>query len=269
MADLVGSFRWSPNWGAERGLKGEDYRGRDFRGDARKVERVDRSVDFDFGAKSPAPEKIDPHQFSIRWTGTVLAAETGEYEFDVHTDHAARLWVNDNRHPLVDAWVKSGNDTDYRGTLFLIGGRPYPLRLEFTKAKQGVDDSKKQKHKRPPAKAMIVLEWKRPGGVEEPIPSRRLSPASAPELYVCATPFPPDDRSYGWDRGTTVSKEWDEAQTEAAIDTAEYVAAHVNELAGTREGAPDRADKLRAFCRTFAERRLSPSARRRPRPGHR
>ncbi len=256
VADLVGSFRWNPAWGDERGLKGEYFSGRNFRDDRRALERVDPLVDFNFGTDPPVPEKIDAHQFAIRWTGSILAAETGTYEFTVHTDHAARLWVNDDRQPVIDAWVKSGNDTDYRASVYLLGGRMYPVRLEFSKSKQGVDDSKKNKNKPvpPPAKAEIALHWKRPLGVEEPIPARQLSTANSPELFVLATPFPPDDRSYGWERGTTVSKEWDEATTEAAIETAGYVAAHFNDLAGTHEDAGDRANKLRTFCRTFAER---------------
>ena len=32
------------------------------------------------------------------------------------------------------------------------------------------------------------------------------SPTIFPEQYVCSTPFPPDDRSLGWERGTSVSK---------------------------------------------------------------
>ncbi len=256
VADLVGSFRWNPAWGDERGLKGEYFSGRNFRDDRRALERVDPLVDFNFGTDPPTPEKIDAHQFAIRWTGSLLAAETGLYEFTVHTDHAARLWVNDDRHPLIDAWVKSGNDTDYRASVYLLGGRMYPVRLEFSKSKQGVDDSKKNKNKPipPPAKAEIALKWKRPLGVEEPIPARQLSTANSPELFVLTTPFPPDDRSYGWERGTTVSKEWDEATTEAAIETAGYIAAHASDLAGTHEDAGDRANKLRVFCRTFAER---------------
>lgn len=254
VADLVSSFRGNTNWGAERGLKGEYYSGRNFRGGARALERVDQQVNFDFKDETPVPEKIDAHEFSIRWNGSLLAAETGQYEFTIHTDHAARLWLNDNRRPLIDAWVKSGNDTEYCGTVFLIGGRAYPLKLEFTKGKQGVDDSKKQKTKPPPAKASIVLKWKRPLGAEEPIPSRQLSTISLPEMFVCTTPFPPDDRSYGWERGTSVSKEWDAATTDAAIETAGYIATHANELAGTRDDAKDRADKLKAFCRTLAER---------------
>ena len=91
----------------------------------------------------------EPREFSIRWNGSVLAPETGEFDFVVRTEHAVRLWVNDQNHPLIDAWVKSGSDTEFRGSLFLLAGRPYPLRLEFTKAKQGVDDSKDKKEKPP------------------------------------------------------------------------------------------------------------------------
>ena len=56
-------------------------------------------VNFDFGKSGPESKdgkaKFDPHQFCIRWEGSVLAPETGEYEFVVRTDHATRLWVND------------------------------------------------------------------------------------------------------------------------------------------------------------------------------
>src|SRR5205823_814265 len=146
VADVVGSFRRPMAWGDQRGLKGEYFAGRRLGGKA-TLDRTDPQVKFDFGTESPAPGKIEPHEFSARWSGSVLAPETGEYEFVVRTDHAARLWINDPNRPLIDAWVKSGNDTEYMATLFLVGGRAYPLRLEFTKAKQGVDDSKKQKEK--------------------------------------------------------------------------------------------------------------------------
>src|SRR5262249_35995550 len=157
--------------------------------------------------------------------------------FIVRTDHATRLWVNDPKRPLIDAWVKSGNDTEFRGSIFLLGGRAYPLRLEFSKAKQGVDDSKNKKDKKKPAvKAFINLEWKPPQGVVEVIPGRCLAPVRFPELFALTTPFPPDDRSAGYERGTAISKAWDAATTDAAIETAGYVLAHLNELAGTFGG---------------------------------
>jgi hypothetical protein len=259
-ADLIGTFRGSSGRmtlpaAASQGLKGEYFKSRRlWRQEERVLERIDPVVQFDFGVAGPEPDKFDPDQFSIRWSGSVLAPETGEYEFLVRTEHAARLWLNDSKRPLIDAWVKSGNDTEHRATIFLLGGRVYPLRLEFSKAKQGVDDSKDKKKKRPAVKASIALEWKQPHRTPETIPQRCLFPLSAPESFVLSTPFPPDDRSIGYERGTSISRAWEQATTDAAIEIADYVVRHLTELSGVREDAGDRPAKLRDFCRRFAER---------------
>lgn len=254
VADLFGEFVGAMNWGDARGLEAEYYKGRRTRRENRVIERVDPTVSFDFGEAAPAPEGFEPHEFSIEWEGSVLAPDTGEYEFVVRTEHSARFWVNDLNTPLIDAYVKSGSDTEYRGTIRLLGGRAYPLRMEFSKAKQGVDDSDKQKEPPPPVKASISLSWKRPGLPEEIIPERCLSPGRTPRGLVVETPFPPDDRSAGYERGTAVSKEWDAATTQAAIEVANKIQASLNDLAGTKSDAPDRADKLREFARRFVER---------------
>lgn len=256
LADLVGSFREPARWGDVRGLKG-DYssgRRRRRRDSGAGVERVDPQIQFDFGDRAPVPEIEEPRAFTIRWNGSCLAPDTGEYEFVIRTDHAARLWVNDMDQPLIDASVKSGNDIEYRGSIFLLAGRIYPLKFEFAKGKQGVDDSDKQKEQPPSAKAFVELLWKRPDRGLEIIPARQLSPDAAPESFLCSTPFPPDDRSYGWERGAAVSKAWDEATTDAAIEAAGYVAGRAFQLAGTRDNAEDRVEKLKVFCCTFAER---------------
>jgi hypothetical protein len=252
LTDLIASFRGPTNWGDERGLQAEYYRGRQ-PGSSRNraISRIDPRVDFDFGTKAPSSEITDPLRFSIRWDGAIHAPETGFYEFVVRTENATRLWINDMDNMLLDAWVKSGDDTEYAARLFLLGGTAYPLRLEFTKANQGVDDSDKDL---PPATASITLLWRRPSGALQPIPNRYFSPESTPESYVCSTPFPPDDRSYGWERGVSVSKAWEQATTSAAIDMAGYVAARVNRLAGTDDGDEEREKKIRSFCEVFAER---------------
>ena len=136
--------------------------------------------------------------------------------------------------------VKSGNDTEYRGSAYLLGGRVYPLRLELSRSKEKTSS--------------ITLEWKLPRRAFELIPRRNLSPVSVPETFVLQTPFPPDDRSVGYERGTSVSKAWDQSTTDAAIEVAAHVAGHLKELAGVRQDAPDREPKLREFCRRFAER---------------
>ncbi len=253
VADLIGGFRSNvPDWGAERGLKGQYFNSRGFGN--RLIERTDPEVAFDFNEEGPT-DKFDATQFSIRWEGSVLAPESGEYEFVVKTEHATRLWVNDPKKPLIDAWVKSGKDTEFRETIKLLGGRAYPIKLEFSKAKQGVDDSKNKKKAKPkPVKASISLSWRQPKRAAELIPARNLAPVKFPELFVVQTPFPPDDRSVGYEKGTSVSKAWEQATADASIELSAYIAAHARELTGVFDSESARKDKLRAFSMKLVER---------------
>lgn len=261
VADLIGKFRGGAKLDERRGLHGEYFNARDIRDDRRLIDRIDPLVNFDFGTEGPEADaelvesdtaKFDPDQFSIQWEGSVFAAETGDYDFVVRTEQALRLWVNDPKKPLIDAAVKSGQDTEYRGTIFLIAGRSYSIRLQVYK---GREVNKKKEGARKPAKESVALLWKPPGHqVDELVEARSLSPAKSPEVAVPQTPFPADDRSYGWERGTAVSREWVGATANAALDVAGYIDAHLPELAGVDDEAKNRGEKLRAFCRSFAER---------------
>jgi len=254
VADLVASFRGrGPGVDPGRGLKAEYFRGRDFdRGKALVSEQVDPQVAFNFGVEGPDPERFEPNRFAIRWTGSIVPPETGHYEFVIRTAHSAKLVLNTAWYepPLIDAYVKSGDETEHRGTLFLLGGRAYPLRLEFSKANQGVDNTKHEL----PAHASIELLWKPPHGVLETVPERCLIPHESQPVFVLNAPFPPDDKSIGYERGTSVSKDWFQAATAAASETAGYVLDHVEHLAHVKRDAPDRAVKLQSFAATFAER---------------
>ncbi|MBM4003753.1 MAG: DUF1595 domain-containing protein [Planctomycetes bacterium] len=155
---------------------------------------------------------------------------------------------------LADGWVKSGDNPVYRESIFLLGGRAYPIRLEFSKAKQGVDDSAKNKDK-PPLPAAIRLEWKPPGAtLDFIIPQGQLIPKVVPEQFALGTPFPPDDRSTGYERGTAVSKEWEQATTAAALSVADYLSQRWDAITGTKSDAADRTERARMFARQFAER---------------
>lgn len=258
VADLLRSFRGWSGWNNDRGLKAEYFNARNFSRDKRVIERRDAVVDYDFGEESPEAEKIGKEEFAIKWEGSLLAPETGIYEFVIHTENAARLFVNNTQVPVVDAWVRSGADTEFRGEVRLLGGRVYPLRLEFMKFKE--------------PRASIRMAWKPPHHAEEIIPERVLCPQGASSTFVLTTPFPPDDRSTGFERGTSISKEWSEATTFAAIEVAAYVANHLRDVVdlrsggrgeGRRDGAGATADdaaqaerdqKLREFCVQFASR---------------
>lgn len=256
VADLVGWFRGPGHIDGRQGLNAHYYKTRNPWGNDRAIERIDPIVAFDFRDQSPDSDQLDgatmePYEFSIRWEGSVYAPDTGEYEFVVRTDQATRFWINDLKRPLVDAYVKSGTDTEHRGSIFLLGGRYYPIRLEFSKASQGVKDEKvKQK---PPAQASVFLEWQRPSLLREVIPARYLQPGHSKEVCIVSTHFPPDDRSFGWERATTISKDWDQAATEAAIEVTGYISSHLDELAATKRDAGDRGTKIKEFCGRVAE----------------
>lgn len=132
VGDLIASF-----WG--RGPDIDDRRGRSL-----VYEQIDPQVCFHFGVEGPAPERFQPNRFAIRWIGSTVAPETGLYAFVVRTERSVRLAVNTAWHepPLIDAYVKSADETEYRATIFLIDGRAYPLGLEFSQANQGVDNTK-------------------------------------------------------------------------------------------------------------------------------
>jgi len=256
LADLVGTFRRAPPRTGEEvsGLRAAYFNsGRPGRNSV--LERNEAPIQFDFTRSNPDPEKLGDQGFAARWEGALVAPETGSYELIVRTDHATRLWINDRDRPLIDAWVKSGNDTEYRASIFLLGGYTYPLKLEFTSRKQGEPDKKKEeKEKPPPVAAFIELWWRLPRRAPEIIPPAALTPGSPPEVFVADTPFPPDDRSLGYERGAAISKEWDEATTEAAIALAGYVIDHLEELSGARKNASDRQARVVEFCARLASR---------------
>ena len=195
----------------------------------RAIKRVDPEVRFDYKTDSPDLATIKPKEYAARWQGSVFAPETGEYEFiDPRTPNSAPKCSgsSDNRREaLIDAWVQSEQGPRApRRRSRLLGGRAYPIRLEFAKGKDGVKDKKDPEGEEEVIDpAAIALEWKGPGRSVETIPARDLSPSRMPEAFVLETPFPPDDRSIGYERGTSVSKAWDAATTEAAIETADYV----------------------------------------------
>jgi hypothetical protein len=206
----------------------------EFNGDKKAFERIDQTIDFDFGEKSPDAKLEGTNGFSIQWRGSLKADETGEYEFVLRTPNGSRLWVNDETEPLIDAWVASGQVSEHKAALRLIGGRSYPIKLNVFKYKE--------------KQAAISLLWTPPHGSQQPIPTRNLSPSRTTPTFVVSTPFPADDSSYGYERGVSISKAWDEAATAAAIEAANYLAANIDHFAGTQTSETNRSEKVSKVC---------------------
>ncbi len=238
LADIMAEFIGKPPApGDKRGLNAEYYNDRGYNSKKLVYKRVDPGVDFDFGEGVPEEGKFDPKAFAIKWHGAILAPETGTYEFILVAENGCRLYVNDRNTKLIDAWVASRKRTEHKARIKLLGGRIYPLSLEFFKYKG--------------KRASIRLEWTPPHGSRQVIPTKFLLPQGSASTYVVNTHFPPDDTSAGYRRGTLVTKAWTEAATFAAVELANFAALKLDRLARTKPDDPGRQQKIQDFCHKF------------------
>ncbi len=232
---LVGSYRERP----ERDPKKPDQD----RPEVRFKEQIDATIDFDFGTRPPE-KGSHTERFSINWSGSVLVPDTGEYEFRITSPNGVRLYVNapeggSEKNALIDIWVSSAMTRTASSPIFLLGGRSYPLKLEFFKYKDKT--------------ASLRLEWRPPGGAWSVVPRANLSPKSSSPVSVISVSLPPDDSSIGYERGASVSREWTEAVAKGALQVSAMIGPHLFGLAGTKADAPDRGEKLKAFTLRFAQ----------------
>jgi hypothetical protein len=122
------------------------------------INRVDGTVDFDWGTGAPAPG-LDPDTFGARWTGTIQVPTSGTYTFFTQSDDGVRLWIA-NR-PLVMDWSSHAVKED-SGSITLTAGVQYAIRMEYFDAV---------------GPALIRLLWSGPSIAKTAVPSSALRPA--------------------------------------------------------------------------------------------
>lgn len=261
VADLLANFTPRPeseravDKPVARGLSAEYFQSKGMsKADQLKQQRIDDKVDFDFGEGGPGSE-IDASQFAIVWTGSLVTDNTGYHEFRITTPNGVRLYLNNDPLPnrrglrddssvagqaaLIDGWVSSaGMMREHTARVFLLGDRTYPLRLEFFKYKETT--------------AAVRLEWKPPYGTWSILDNSHLVADSSARTFVVDTPFPADDRSLGYERGSSVSRAWQEATTTAAIATAAEVVDRLPLLGDFAADAADPDKQIRDFILRFA-----------------
>ena len=128
---------------------------------------------------------------------------------------------------------------DMEARVYLVSGRHYPIRLEYFKYLEKTGS--------------IKLEWKKPHGVWQVINKDVLKTHRPTRTFVVEASFPADDRSLGYERGNSISWNWFEAATQAAVKTASEVVGRLPLLAGYKAGDENRASKLKAFLPKFAQ----------------
>lgn len=185
------------------------------------------------------PEEFGNRRLDVhaRLVAGLYAPRTGLYEFSVRSPNGFVFSLNEAM--LIDARVSSGADEAPRATAWLVGGRVYELELKTSRIRE--------------RDLEFDLRWLPPGGVEETIPRRMLSPSGYPPSHSVVTRFPPDDRSVGYVRGAAISPEWHEAATAAALETAKAVVDDLARCAGRKRGSEPTTEEALAACGRLAE----------------
>jgi hypothetical protein len=239
LSDLFAQFEGQPRLtNPEPGLKAKYYNAEGMNKKKKmQIERIDRRIRFDFGVGAPA-KGMNPKKFSIYWEGSLMPRETGLYEFFVRSPNGFALRVNKpDGLPTIDEKVTAGKMREASAKTFLLGGRPYPLRLEYYK----FDDPN----------ASIELSWKSPIGEKEILPTEFLFTKMVPHSFVSQQKLPPDDSSHGYERGIHVDDTWDEAVTFGILEAAEYAGDRMDRLARTNDKDENRRKKTIEFARSF------------------
>jgi len=114
-------------------------------------------VNFNWGNGSPGTG-VNKDKFSVRWTGTVEASSTGDFQFQTNTDDGVRLWINGV--PVINSWSNGAASTNTGAPMALIAGNRYTIKMEFYE--NG-------------GQAVAQLRWKTPGATSYvAIPVTRL-----------------------------------------------------------------------------------------------
>jgi hypothetical protein len=127
--------------------------------DPATLERLDSTVNFDWGTGSPDPS-ISVDTFTVRWTGLVQPLYSQTYTFYTATDDGVRLWVNGQK--LIDKWVDQGG-TEWSGTIALAANQKYGILMEYYENTGG---------------ASAKLSWSSTGQVKGIIPQTQLYPVT-------------------------------------------------------------------------------------------
>lgn len=244
LADLYGHFNGAASITDARGVKGIYFDGDRWKNENKKIDRVDPVLQFDFGRESPG-EGINAESFYIYWEGSLKADVTGRYDIVVRSSCSFRMDLGKLGRSFIDNHVQSGDKTEFRQAVVLTAGRVYPFKIDFIQ--------RKRKTELPPAS--FSMSWVPPRGVEQIIPTTNLIPTAAPATFSLQCDLPADDRSYGFERGIAVNRQWDESTTAAALEFAQIA---IDELwpAYQRRHKDDPQENrapLKAFLRELAQ----------------
>ena len=171
------------------------------------MERIDPTIDFNWGDPGSPDPSVNVDNFTVRWTGMIEVPASANYTFHTQTDDGVRLWVGGQQ--IINNWTDH-SDTHDSGDISLAAGRQYEIILEYYENGGG---------------AICQLSWESSAIAREAIPSQYLS---------VERPFPrrPDPADGAIIRDTWVSLVWEPGDYAASHSI--YIGENRDEvLAGT------------------------------------
>lgn len=107
------------------GLKAEYFTNQNLEGTP--TVRVDAQINFEPANQAPDPF-IPKGKISVRWTGELQPAESGEYVLGFMSDDGCKIYIDDKKY--IDNWNPRGRQTD---TIYmnLEAGKKYNIKTEY------------------------------------------------------------------------------------------------------------------------------------------
>ncbi|AEA42793.1 beta-glucosidase [Fluviicola taffensis] len=95
------------------------------------LSRTDSQIDFNWTLYGPSNE-LENHFYSVKWTGNLIAPESGKIDIGLEGNDGYRLYLNDKI--VIDRWEKTSYHQDLIPIDF-VKGKKYPIRIEFKEPK--------------------------------------------------------------------------------------------------------------------------------------
>jgi beta-glucosidase len=159
--------------GNEAGLKGEYFNNPEWQGQP-ALTRVDKQVDFDWAAASPA-KGVPATAFSVRWSGSITVPGAGDYVFEISPEHCSpcdgtdtfRLYLDDKQVVETGRDLKQSTGKASFST-HLSDSAPHAMRLEYA-------------HTAPMFGAGVHLKWQPEAG---PLRNQAVEAAKQADVVV-------------------------------------------------------------------------------------
>jgi beta-glucosidase len=123
---IPGTVLFSDATGAHHGFKGEYFNNTKLEGSP-TLSRTDNTVNFTWGFTGVSPELVK--NYSARWTGALIPAETADYIVGFTGQDGYRVWVDDGL--VADDWTPHRPATTNTKSIHLEKGRQYAVKIEY------------------------------------------------------------------------------------------------------------------------------------------